>query len=149
MYFGSMMFCEKPFDLVTEPPRSNDRLVINTIMFYTFILMNLFNQFNCRLVDSDAELSKKNLNPFGKSLLYTPTFWLVIVFEFGLTYLMVSAGSSELGSALLGTAELTTVQTIICWVLGAFTLIVNIGLKFLPMDLFYYVAVHVDLEGDD
>ena len=86
MYFGSLMFFETPFDLVTEPPRSNKRLVLNTIMFYTFILMNLFNQFNCRLLDTDVEGSKKNLNIFTNSLLRTPMFWFVIIFEFFVTY---------------------------------------------------------------
>ena len=86
MYFGSIMFFETSFDLVTEPPRSTNRLVLNTIMFYTFILMNLFNQFNCRLLDTDVEGSKKNLNIFTNTLLRTPMFWFVIIFEFFVTY---------------------------------------------------------------
>ena len=55
MYFGSLMFFTKDFDLVTEPPRSKERLTLNTIMFFTFILMNLFNTFNCRILDSSEE----------------------------------------------------------------------------------------------
>jgi len=146
MYFGSMMFFEKPFNLVTEPPTSTDRLTLNTIMFYTFILMNLFNMFNCRVLDS--ETGDVRMHPFTESLLHSPMFWSVIIFEFAITTLMVNAGSSALGSALLGTSGLTTAQMIICWSIGAFSLAVNAIIKKLPMQFFYHIANIIDLEGD-
>lgn len=142
------MFFTKPFDLVTEPKTSGPRKELNTIMFYTFILMNLFNQFNCRLLDTDAEESKKHLNIFTNSIWKSPCFWGVTFFEFFVTMQMIEAGNSELGSALLGTGPISTVQVIICWVLGAFSLVVNIILKFIPMNGFYWVANKVDLEGE-
>jgi hypothetical protein len=61
---------------------------------------------------------------------------------------MVEAGNTELGSALLGTTGITDLQHLICWLLGAFSLIVNIILKFIPMNAFFWVANKVDLEGE-
>ena len=63
--------------------------------------------------------------------------------------MMVDAGGSELGSALIGTSSLTTGQTITCWVLGALTLGVNAILKFLPMNFFAWVYFKVNMEEDD
>jgi len=111
MYVGPFMFFEKPFNPVTQPERDADgnptnRMVLDTICFYSFVLMNLFNQFNCRLLDTDFEKGKKNYNIFTNSLFRTPLFWIVISVEFLLTSWMVLLGSDELGSALLGTAAI-------------------------------------------
>lgn len=47
---------------------------------------------------------------------------------------MIWLGGGRLGSALLGTAALTPGQQVTCWVLGAFSLVVNVALKQIPMD---------------
>ena len=66
IYFGSIIFFETSFNIVTEPLRNpldnagTDRMKLNTILFYTFALMSLFNQINCRSLDRD------NLNVFDK-----------------------------------------------------------------------------------
>ena len=49
MYFGVFMFFDETFNIILTPLRKSDltatnRLVLNTICFHTFILMNLFNQ---------------------------------------------------------------------------------------------------------
>ena len=150
MYFGNMMFFDEAWNLVDEPPLSQNRLTLNTIMFQTFILMNLFNQFNCRIVDTDTSIeNKENIHPFNIQLLHSPYFWMVTIFEFGVTYLMVDAGGSELGSALIGTYSLTTNQTIVCWVLGLLTFAVNAALKYVPMNFFEWLYFKIDLEDDD
>jgi len=57
IFFGSLIFFHNSFNLITTPIRdpvsaeATDRLKLNTILFYTFILMNLFNQINCRNLD--------------------------------------------------------------------------------------------------
>lgn len=49
MFFGEMMFFTTSFNLITAPLRDSDSdkpmdpLVLETIQFYVFILMNLFN----------------------------------------------------------------------------------------------------------
>ena len=127
MYFGSFIFFEKSFNIITAKPRDDtgaptSRLVMDTIIFHSFILMNLFNQINCRVVDA------REINVF-KTLFNNPIFWVIMAFEFGVQQLMINAGSTTLGSALLGTAEMTQGQTITCWGFGLFSLVVNVALK--------------------
>ena len=56
-YFGVFMFFDKTFNIVSEPLRDTktgdptDRLVLDSIVFHTFILLNLFNMINCRIID--------------------------------------------------------------------------------------------------
>ena len=57
-----------------------------------------------------------------------------------------------MGSALLGTAELTMGMQITCWVLGAFSLVVNVALKQIPLTHFDEKTSAIkwpDLEGED
>jgi magnesium-transporting ATPase (P-type) len=105
MYFGQFIFFEKSFNLITTKIRDSndmptDRLVLDTICFHTFILMNLFNQINCRVVDPNE------LNVF-LTLFNNLTFWVIMAIELGIQHLMIGAASSKLGSALLGTAVMT------------------------------------------
>lgn len=126
MYFGGIIFFDKPFNLITAPKRDEngptDRLKLDTICFHAFMLMNLFNQINCRVVDA------REMNVF-KTLFNNPLFWLIFIFELALQQAMINAGASDLGTALLGTAEITQSQQLVCWGFGAFSLIVNILLK--------------------
>ena len=48
MYFGEFIFFKEPFNIITEPARDEDqaptkKLILDTLIFHTFILMNLFN----------------------------------------------------------------------------------------------------------
>jgi hypothetical protein len=84
--------------------------------------MNLFNQINCRVVDANE------INVFA-TLCNNPTFFVIFAFELIVQHLMINAGYSTLGSALIGTAPMSTLQTCTCWGLGVFTLLVNVILK--------------------
>lgn len=90
MYFGNLMFFEESFNLVTEPNVNDkleptNRLRLDTIIFNTFILMNLFNQINCRIVDSD---DKSEMNIF-KGLFTHLTFIAVLGGEFFVQYMII------------------------------------------------------------
>jgi len=80
MYFGGLIFFEESFNLISGELRDPDtqkaapRLVLDTICFHTFILMNLFNQINSRVVDAN------DINVF-RTLLNNGLFWLVLAFE--------------------------------------------------------------------
>ena len=144
IYFGGLMFFETSFNLVTEPLRNTnnqgtDRMKLNTIMFYTFILMNLFNQINCRSLDKD------NINAF-LHIHKNFVFIFVVLLEFIITFMMVRAGEVNLGSSIFGTAPLTTTCHIVCWVLGASVLAVNIVVKRIPLDLFAKFEQFANLE---
>ena len=84
MYLGQYIFFTESFDLVTAPPRDKegkptDRLILDTMCFHTFILMNLFNQINCRVVEANELNVFITLNPIRH-----PMFFLVIAFEFAI-----------------------------------------------------------------
>lgn len=116
-------------------------MVMNTIIFQTFILMTLFNQINCRIVDD------KEMNVF-KTLFNNLTFWIIVGGEFFVTLNMVWASHTKLGPLLLGTAPLTLNQQITCWVLGVLTLILHPVLKKVPIELFEFMN-KVDLEDEN
>lgn len=145
MYFGHMIFFEESFNLVTERLRDENgiptnRMSLNTMCFHTFILMNWFNTINCRVLD-DSNVFKTLLNNWY--------LWVIMGVEMFLQLMMVKAGYSDLGSALLGTAPMSTVMIVVCWIFGAFTLVVNIGLKKIPIAKFEFAAA-IDLEsGND
>ena len=146
MYFGSFIFFDKSFNIITYPMRDSfgkptDRLVLDTICFHTFILMNLFNQINCRVVDA------REINVFA-TLFNNPTFWFVMAFEFFIQQMMIKAGHSTLGSALLGTAPMSQGQIATCWGLGIFSLVVNVLLKQIPLENFAFVR-YIDLENEN
>ena len=79
MYFGNMMFFEDSFNLIKEANRDEegnptDRLVLNTICFHTFILMNWFNTINSRVLD------QTEINVF-KTVGNNPFLWVVMLLE--------------------------------------------------------------------
>jgi magnesium-transporting ATPase (P-type) len=147
MFFGEMIFFKNAFNLVTAPLRNPlsdepyNPLVLETIQFYVFILMNLFNQFNCRIVED----GKYNI---FSGLFRNWFFILVIAFEFFLTFLMVDIGATTLGSSLIGTANLNGIEHLVCWLLGASTLIWGAILKKIPVEKFNAIAEKISLEED-
>tara|TARA_B110000285_G_scaffold183130_1_gene207150 strand:- start:79 stop:993 length:915 start_codon:yes stop_codon:yes gene_type:complete len=148
MYFGEMMFFKESFNLITAPLREPhsvnpaDPLKLDTIQFYVFIVMNLFNQFNCRIVEEGK------YNIFAG--LWRNVFFILIVgFEFFLTWAMVDIGATNIGSSLIGTANITPMEHLAVWLFGASTLLVGLIIKKIPIGPFKKVAAHIDLESED
>uniref|UniRef100_A0A7S3IHV2 Cation-transporting P-type ATPase C-terminal domain-containing protein n=1 Tax=Strombidium inclinatum TaxID=197538 RepID=A0A7S3IHV2_9SPIT len=146
MYFGEFVFFDDSFNLITTPLRDGDgnptnRMVLDTMCFHCFILMNMFNQINCRVIDG------KELNVF-KTLFNNPMFWIVFIGEMVVQQLMINASNSTLGSALLGTAPMSVNLQITCWAIGAFSLVVNVILKQIPIENFSFTR-HIDLESEN
>lgn len=87
MYFGGLIFFTESFNLVHAPSTDinapetikwkENRKQLDTICFHTFILMNLFNSINCRLVDT-KEVTQ--LNVF-RTLFNNITFWIILAIE--------------------------------------------------------------------
>jgi hypothetical protein len=106
IYFGTLLFFTESFNIVTEQLRDpvtgepTDRLKMNTILFYTFILMNLFNQINCRNLDLN------NINAFDK-IWTNMVFVLILILEFTISMFMVKCGKNHLLSKIMGTAPIT------------------------------------------
>lgn len=80
MFFGGLIFFDEIPNLIYTPLRdpstlqSTNRLILDTICFQTFVLMNLFNMINCRIVDKDE------INIF-KTLFNNIYFWIVFIIE--------------------------------------------------------------------
>jgi magnesium-transporting ATPase (P-type) len=145
MYFGSLMFFDKSFNLVETPLRdtqgnATNRLVLNTICFHTFFLMNWFNTLNSRIVAAD------DINIF-KSICNNWYLWLIMLLELAVQLLMIKAGESDLGSALIGTSEITQSQHLVCWLFGIFSCVIHAIGKKIPIDLFKFAA-SIDLESE-
>jgi magnesium-transporting ATPase (P-type) len=146
MYLGVFMFFDETFNLITEPPRiygglPTNRLVLDTICFHSFILMNLFNMFNCRVLD------QHEINVF-KNIFNNIFFWLVLGIEVAVQILMINAADTQLGSALLGVAPLTKGQNVVCWFIGASSLAINIVGKQIPLSFFAFTN-NIDLENEN
>ena len=109
MFFGGFMlgFDQAPnivYDKLRDPKgNATNRLVMDTFIFHVFVLMNLFNSINCRV------LSLSELNMFS-TFIDNWIFLAVLVVEFFVQQCMINAGSMTLSipSAVLGTAELST-----------------------------------------
>ena len=150
MYFGTFIFFEKSFNIITAEDRQddgtpNDKLKMKTMFFHTFVLMQVFNQINCRNID------EKDINVFRSlSPLNHPIFWIVITFEVCVQQFMINAAETSFGSAILGAGPLTQSMQITAWCLGAFSLVVNVALKQIPIDpLFRKISKSIDLESNN
>jgi magnesium-transporting ATPase (P-type) len=79
MYFGTLIFFDKSYNLITENLRDSntkptDKMSMDTMIFHTTVLMTLFNQINCRVIDP----AEKNV---FKTLFNNGYFWLIFSFE--------------------------------------------------------------------
>jgi Ca2+-transporting ATPase len=144
MYFGGIIFFPGSVNLIADDDAVPERLTLNTIIFHTFILMNLFNMINCRQLDS-AERTEMNI---FKTILNNPIFWVVFAIEKTLQHLMVTVGATGLGKAFLKTSSLTPGMTATCWSLGAFSLVMNLVIKQIPIEYFNFTA-GINIETED
>lgn len=75
-------------------------------------------------------------------------FWVVMIAEFGLQHLIIMSGSTSLGNALFGVEELTNTEQIICWVIGASSLFINLIVKKISVDKFAFIE-SINLERNN
>lgn len=108
MFFGQYMFFDKPFS-IQRPPYGqvdefeSDRKKLDTICFHSFVLMNVFNMINCRVLDTDDTTQKnvfKSLFQFKSAIPPVPEhsfFWAVLVFEFVVQHAIIMSGNNSFG----------------------------------------------------
>lgn len=113
MYFSTFMFFDKPYNLITTTLRKKDgeptdKMKVDTIIFFTYFLMNMVNQINCRVVEEGQ------WNMF-LTLFNNGIFWIVFLIEMALTHLMLFFGKTNMGNKVLGITELNLVEYLICW----------------------------------
>lgn len=147
-YFGTFIFFDDTYNLITEPilTKSNEptsKMVIYTMVFTTFFLMNMVNQINSRVIDDNE------INVF-KNLFNNYIFWLVFIIEMALTHGMLFLGQTPFGRAVLGVTELTWLQYIVCWVFALLTIPLSIlTKKSIPIEPFQKLTNKIDLEPKD
>jgi Ca2+-transporting ATPase len=145
MYIGPFIFFEESYNLVSEPLMNGtvptNRLVMNTICFYTFFTMNWFNTFNCRLVDKDEN---NIFNP--ASIFNNKLFWIIMIIELVVQLFMMRMSNTAVGSALFGIAPLTPMQELTCWIIGFMCIPLNVVFKKIPLSTFAWF--NFDLEDD-
>ena len=149
LYFGPAMF-DIRYDFYPLPDtRVGDlptrRLQHQTFLFQTFMMMNLFNMFNCRVLgqmppsgkransDLDAEspeavMARRELNIFQR-LFSNWWFLIILLSEFNLQFLFVQY--ADLG-VLFSSTPLTLGMHLTALFLGLGSLLVAVGVKFTP-----------------
>jgi magnesium-transporting ATPase (P-type) len=106
MYFGTLMFFEDSYNLITEDlrhPKSKlptKKMKMDTMIFHTTVLMTLFNQINCRVIDP----SEKNV---FKTLFNNVYFWLIFAFEMIIQNYIVHVPEESTLSKILGMCPLS------------------------------------------
>lgn len=146
MYFGGLIFFDESVNLISSEVRdatgrAMPRLQLDTLNFHTYVLMNLFNSINCRVVDANEK------NVF-KTLMNNTMFWFIILIELAVQLGMLWASDLfTIASILLGIGPLTTGMQITAWILGASVLLVNVGIKFIPLHIIQKLPLP-DLEGE-
>ena len=130
-YFGTYMFFDESYNLVTDYDNMESGHVVNTMIFHTFMLMNLVNMINCRVVQEEE------MNVF-KTLLNNITFWAIIGIEMAIQMLFMygSDFGGQLLTEVMGCAELNQTQRIVCWSLALVPLFIFPLSKLIPMKFF-------------
>mmetsp|Transcript_22246 Transcript_22246/g.16680 ORF Transcript_22246/g.16680 Transcript_22246/m.16680 type:complete len:234 (+) Transcript_22246:1222-1923(+) len=115
-----------------------------TFMFNLFMMMSLFNQINCR------KLTEVNVfsNIFNNWL-----FLIIIAAEFALQWLIVQLGLfSPVFAGIFMTTPLPFTMWVTCLLIGASTLGVSAGLKYMPpqyLERFNIPLSEEKMEDDD
>jgi magnesium-transporting ATPase (P-type) len=135
-YFGTLMFFDDSYNIVTEYDEVDSGHVVNTMIFHTFMLMNLVNMINCRVVIEDEK------NVF-KTLFNNLTFWAILGIELFIQVMFIygSLAFGPTAQAIFGCAQLNFAQRMTCWGLAIGPLIIFPLSKMIPMRFFEHPKV--------
>lgn len=106
-----------------------------TFLFNTFMMMNIFNQFNCR------KLGLKEYNIFSRFFNNLP-FIIIVAGEFVATWAMVT-----FGGVIFRTTPLSFIMFFTSLCFGAGSLLVGILLKTTPEAWVDKIKIELDEEG--
>lgn len=110
--------------------------------------MNLFNQINCRLVDSE---DKSDYNIF-RTINQHYQFLIVLGGEFAIQHFMVIMLSPNKVTSqifMVGQFHEGSYANLVCYILGATSLLVNLIVKKIPVDKFNSINDSINLEFVD
>jgi hypothetical protein len=115
--FGGPTLFGHPFNLIREPliDETSDlptaRLQNYTMIFHTFVLMNIANKFNCRLLPNDEEPKYWVFADMHKNW----WFLIVVLIELNIQYAIVSYPVSR---TIFGCTTLTPAMHVTAFVLA-------------------------------
>jgi len=133
LFYGLEYQKNDPYYIVEDGKTTpTNKCIMYTIVFETFIFLQLFNEFNCRCIEP------KKYNMFS-NLLGSWLFVVVVLGTFALTIFFVE---------FLGTAfrvcSLTSQQHAACMLWGSTVLLISILLKLTPLSWLEYLPVFID-----
>eukprot|EP00743_Colponemidia_sp_Colp-15_P000130 GILK01000149.1.p1 GENE.GILK01000149.1~~GILK01000149.1.p1 ORF type:complete len:1077 (+),score=234.49 GILK01000149.1:103-3333(+) len=129
MLAGDKWFGVRPASDAPEGTWSEATGVQYTLVFHTFVFMQVFNEINARKLRSDE------YNVF-KGFFSNPMFLLIICGTIGVQILLV-----QVGGQAMKTSPLTVEQHIYCILLGFGSLIVGFLIKFVPITPFTKIKI--------
>lgn len=147
MFAGQAMYWE-PFNIVTKELRDTnnlptDRLRKDTLCFHTFMLMNIINMINCRVVDEHED------NVF-RTIPDSRMFCMIFLLELGVQNAFVwlahvESGPFKVFGVILGTADMPWEAHLSAWIFGLFVLAIRPATNYIPVDRFFFMD-RIDLE---
>lgn len=151
------MFFENSFSIITEPKTKpadpaipgdkggapTDRYRKDVACFHTFMLMNIFNMINCRVVNAHQD------NVF-KTLFNNKIFWFIFLIELAAQYGMVLSGEINDGAfkflpKVFGVCDLNWKIHVTAIVFGIFPLAIRPLTNKIPITAFHFMD-KIDLE---
>ncbi len=111
---------------------ATEKCKMYTIIFETFVFLQLFNEFNCKCI------MPKKLNMFS-NLLSNWLFLAILALTFGLTVFFV-----QYAGQMVRVTPLTSQEHAACVLWGATVLLVSILLKLSPVGLMEKVPIFLD-----
>lgn len=103
-------------------PEDHSNEVHDTVVFNTFVALQVFNLFNCRAVHDEWNI----LEGFGGSVIAQGILFIICAFQFAIV---------QFGGDIMQTRPLTVGQWVASISLGALSLPVGMLLKFIPVNL--------------
>jgi len=158
MFGAQAMYFDEPFDIVTSDLRTGGdegdptsglpgpRLRKDTLCFHTFMLMNIINMINCRVVD-------ENENNVFKTLFNNKWFWIIFILEMVVQNGLVLIAADETGpfkiiGSLSGTAGITWEMHLSAWIFALAVLGIRPLTNKIPLDRFQFMD-KIDLETNN
>jgi magnesium-transporting ATPase (P-type) len=115
----------------------NCKTVQYTMLFNTFVFMQVFNEINSR------KLGEREFNVFA-GFFNNWLFTAIIIFTAGVQVLLV-----EVGGFPVRCVPLSWQQHVACICIGAFSLILGIVVKFVPSRIFKFMAFKKEVNTED
>jgi len=99
------------------------RQELNTMVFNTFVFLQIFNEINCRRLDNHLNI----FSGIHKNTYFMVIFVIMVVFQFLIIHF---------GGAAFDTEPLDGIQWLICIVLGTLSIPVGVIIRLIPEEIF-------------